>query len=434
MKKRLSIKNKLVIYFGILLVTGLSICGFVANKICKMMIEEYALKNLASLATETADKINIILGEKREEVEKLATIAVLTDEHVSVEEKLTVITDFNEILCFKDMALVDLEGNYYSTRGLRGNIAGLPEFEKALQGEVAFSPKIKLEDEKVYTIAVPLISNQGQIIGAVMGIEDTKSFTYVLAEAGVSNAFMILDSKKNIVEYSNREVLNEYKRVDQTENLLESTDFHWVYEQMLAGENGVDYWANSETGEKNYISYAPINIGWSIALVNDGKIVLSALNEFNYGLFVTTTIIILLGLVGVYFVARRIANRINEITNYLDIVAHGDFEQPVPKNLLELRDEMGDAARALDGMKSEIEEMIGTIKSYTDYINDQVEDLTDGVKNELKAVLVSDEIDEEEREHVIERLNMLNQITQHVNQLDPSELHHSELNSKWNNK
>lgn len=434
MKKRLSIKNKLVIYFGIVLVTGLSICGFVANKICKMMIEEYALKNLTSLATDTADKINIILGERQEKIEKLATRAVLTDEHLSVEEKLAVIADYNEILCFKDIALVDLEGNYYSARGLSGNIKGLPEFEKTLQGEATFSPEIKLEDEEVFTIAVPLISNQNQIIGAVMGIEDTKRFTYVLAEAGVNDAFMLLGSKKNIVEYSNREVLNEYKRMEEMKNLLEFADCHLVYEKMLAGENGVDYWTNPETGEEHYISYAPINIGWSIALINDRAMVLSALNAFNYGLFVTTTIIIFLGLIVIYFVARRIANRMNEITNYLDSVAHGDFEQPIPKNLLELRDEMGDAARALDGMKSEIEEMIGTIKSYTDYINDQVEDLTDGVKNELKAVLVSDEIDEEEREHVIERLNMLNQITQHVNQLEPGELDPSELNSKWNNK
>ena len=187
MKKRLSIKNKLVIYFGIVLVTGLSICGFVANKICKMMIEEYALKNLTSLATDTADKINIILGERREKVEKLATRAVLTDEHLSVEEKLAVIADYNEILCFKDIALVDFEGNYYSTRGLSGNIKGLPEFEKALQGEATFSTEIKLEDEEVFTIAVPLISNQDQIIGAVMGIEDTKRFTYVLAHITLQN-------------------------------------------------------------------------------------------------------------------------------------------------------------------------------------------------------------------------------------------------------
>lgn len=434
MKKRLRIKNKLVVCFGVILVIGFIACGFAANQICKRVLEESTLKSLARLATDTADKVNIILGEKQEEIEKLAITPGLTEENVSIEEKLSIIAERNVFLDFKDIALVDLDGNTYGINGLRRNIAGSIEFEEALKGKVTFSPAIKLENETVFVIAAPLVSSSGQVIGVIMGVENTESFTYILTEAGISDEFMILDSKAEMVAHSNEEILNNHKTMDEMKELAEFNDVYGVYQKMLSGENGVGYCINPETGEQNYISYAPINIGWSIALVNHSSKVLSVLKEFNYSLLSVTVIIIVAGLVAVYFMAREIANRINKITNYLDTVAHGDFEQPIPENLLELEDEMGDAARALEGMKSEIEEMIDTIKRCTDYMNDQMEDLTDGIKDELKTLLSSDEIDDKERKDIIKRLHILNQIVQGVNQLDSSDPHHSYSNSNLYHK
>lgn len=400
MKKRLSIKNKLVMYFGLILVIGFIVCGFVVNKIYTNMIEESALKSLARLATDTADKINIILSEKQKEIEKLAAVSALADEEVSIEEKLSLITMFNELLDFKDIVLVDLDGNSYGANGLRSNIADSVAFEEVLKGKVSISTAVEGENEMLFSIAAPLISSNGQVIGAVIGIESTESFTYILAEAGMSDEFIILDSNSSIVAHSDKEILND--DMDEMKALQEFKD---VY-------------------------YAPTNIGWSIGVGSSRNEVLNTLQKFNVGLVTVIAFIIVIGLIAVYFVARQMANRVNEITNYLDTVAHGNFEQPIPENLLELEDEMGDAARALEGMKSEIEKMIGTIKQCTDYMNDQIEDLTDSIKDELKTLLTSNEIDNKERKDVIERLDILNQIVQGIHQLDAHALHRSESTSE----
>lgn len=402
MKKRLSIKNKLVMYLGLILAIGFIVCGFVVNKIYTNMIEESALKSLARLATDTADKINIILSEKQKEIEKLAAVSALADEEVSIEEKLSLITMFNKLLDFKDIVLVDLDGNSYGVNGLRSNIADSVAFEEVLKGKVSISTAVEGENEMLFNIVAPLISRNGQVIGAVIGIESTESFTYILAEAGMSDEFIILDSNSSIVAHSDKEVLNDDKIVDEMKVLQEFKD---VY-------------------------YAPTNIGWSIGVGSSRNEVLNTSQKFNVGLVTVIAFIIVIGLIAVYFVAGQMANRVNEITNYLDTVAQGDFEQPIPKNLLELEDEMGDAARALEGMKSEIEKMIGTIKDCTDYMNDQIEDLTDSIKDELKNLLTSNEIDNKERKDVIERLDILNQIVQGIHQLDAHALHHSESTSK----
>ena len=418
MRKRLSVKNKLVVCFGVILVIGSIVCSFVANKICKKIIEESALKNLARVATDAADKVNIILDEKQEKIKKLATVPELIDQNASIEKKLSIITTLNKFLGFKDIALVDLSGNFYGADGLREKIADYIELDEVLKGKVISSSAIKLENETVFAIATPLISSDGQVIGAIIGIENVESFTYILTEAGISDEFMILDSTANMVIHSDEKILKDHKTMDEMKELSGFNDIYKVYQKMLAGESGIDYCIKPETGEQNYISYAPINIGWSIALVSHSDEVLSALRAFNVGLLTVTTIIGTIGLIVMYFVARQMANRINEITHYVDTVAHGDFGQPISETLLELEDEMGDAARALEGMKSEIEEMIGTIKRCTDYMNDQMEDLTDGIKDEVKMLLKSDEIDDKERKDVISRLYLLNQIAQGVNQLD----------------
>lgn len=389
-------------YLGLILAIGFIVCGFVVNKIYTNMIEESALKSLARLATDTADKINIILSEKQKEIEKLAAVSALADEEVSIEEKLSLITMFNKLLDFKDIVLVDLDGNSYGVNGLRSNIADSVAFEEVLKGKVSISTAVEGENEMLFSIAAPLISRNGQVIGAVIGIESTESFTYILAEAGMSDEFIILDSNSSIVAHSDKAILNDDKIVDEMKVLQEFKD---VY-------------------------YAPTNIGWSIGVGSSRNEVLNTLQKFNVGLVTVIAFIIVIGLIAVYFVAGQMANRVNEITNYLDTVAQGDFEQPIPKNLLELEDEMGDAARALEGMKSEIEKMIGTIKDCTDYMNDQIEDLTDSIKGELKNLLTSNEIDNKERKDVIERLDILNQIVQGIHQLDAHALHHSESTSK----
>lgn len=430
MKKRFKIKNKLVVCFGAILVIGFIISGIMANQVFKKIIEESTLKNLSRLAKDTADKVNIILDEKQRVIEKLAKSPELMNQHFSIQEKLSVLSDLNFLLEFKEIAWVDLEGNIYGLEGFKRNIADTVEFKQALKGQVTVSSGIEAKDEILYAVIAPIMSESGQFIGAIMGMENIESLTYIVAENEISDAYMILDSKAEIVAYSNEGMLDRQKVISDMQGKEKFKHIYKKYENMLRGFNGTGYCIDPETGEKSYVSYAATDIGWSLVLFNQRSQLLGVLREFNYSLIVVTVIIIALGLVTVYLMAREMARRINGITHYLDTVANGDFEQPVPKNLLELEDEMGDAARALEGMKIEIEEMIDTIKRCTDYMNDQMEDLTDGIKDEIKSLLNSNELEDKERQDVIKRLYILNEIVDSVNHLGTNGVHQKEIVTK----
>ena len=430
MKKRLKVKNKLVVCFGAVLVIGFIICGIMANQVFKKIIEESTLKNLSRLAKDTADKVNIILDEKQRVIEKLAKSPELMNQHFSIQQKLARLSDLNFLLEFKEIAWMDLEGNVYDLEGFKRNIADTIEFEQALKGQMAVSASIETEDEMLYAVIAPVMSKSGEFIGAIIGIEDTESFTYIVAENGISDAYMIIDSKSEIVAYSSEAMLDRQKVISNMDGKEKFKHIYKEYEGMLQGLNGTGYCIDPETREKNYVSYAATDIGWSLVLFSKRSQLLGVLKEFNYSLIGVTLIVIAVGLMTVYFMAREISRRINGITHYLDTVAHGDFEQPVPKNLLELEDEMGDAARALEGMKMEIEEMIDTIKRCTDYMNDQVEDLTDGIKDEIKNLLNSNELEDKERQDIIKRLHVLGEIVDSVNHLGRNSVPPKEIVTK----
>ena len=410
MKLRLSIKDKLVIYFGLIMIVGFLICGLITNVVINDVIERKALTNLARLAKDTADKISIILDQKQLMIEQLSKSEGISDENKSVEEKLEILIEANKVLQFTDLAIVDLEGNSYGADDMRMNIPDSEEFVIARQGRTSFSPAINIGDEVYFTISVPIRNSSGEIISVLMGVENAEAFTYLLRQSGISDELMVLDSVGHMVMHSNQTIFNEAMSMEGTKDSPQYVEVYELYQKMLNGENGAFECARHEDGEENYISYAPIGMGWSIVLVSYKDNVVKVIDDFNRILMIVIGSIIILGIGAVYFVARGIAARMNKITYYLDTVAHGDFEQSVPEALLELGDEVGDAARALDSMKSEIEDMLSIIKECTDYMNEQVEDLTDDVKDEIKVLLNTQQADEMEREQVMNKLQALKQV------------------------
>ena len=420
MRTRFKIKNKLVICFGAILVIGFIISGLMANQVFKKIIEESTLKNLSRLAKDTADKVNIILNEKQKGIEKLAKLPEVRDEQLLIPDKLLVLNEWNTFLDFKEITWIDLVGNIYSRSSLNGNIGDTVEFKEAIKGQTTFSPTIKYDEEICFNILVPVIDKNEQLIGLIMGIENIESFTYIVAETGMSDAYMIWDSEASILDSFNEKMFDKDQIIGEFQEKLEGIDYR--YEKEIRQSSGTGYCTDPQTGEKSYISYAGTDMGWSLALINHRSRISGLLREFNYSVVGVTIMIIIVGLVVVYWMAREMSIRINGITHYLDTVAQGDFEQPVPSDLLELKDEMGDAARALEGMKLEIEEMLDTIKRYTDYMNDQMEDLTDGIKEEIKVLLNSDELDDRERHEMIERLHYLKKMIQGVNDLETNNL------------
>lgn len=326
MNRKLSIKNRLVTCFGIILISSLIVSGLVSNYLCYDIVEKNKLDSLQDLATATAHKIDVIL------------------------------------------------------------------------------------EEKVNKLNVPVRNTQNEVIGMLVGVNKMDLLEDVLRDRFTINEYMLLDSKGYIRVHQNEMILEEQIPMEE---MLENESYESVYnlhKAMLNGEMGAAIYTAPVTKLESYVGYAPIMGGWSIGLINYKSEVLEDLKPFNINLIISMLIIAILSIGVVYSVATILSKNMQEIVNCLDIVANGDFNEPIPSGLLELNDELGDAARALRHMKVELGDMLLTIRDCTNYMNEQVEDLTEEVKEAIKKTLnVADSVDEESAcQEIIQRIQELN--------------------------
>ena len=85
-----SIKNKLVSFFGVILVVGLAISAFVSNRLCQSIIEANAIECFDGTVRAEAEKLNLILNEKIKMITNTSKIPLLGRQEVEIEQKLMV--------------------------------------------------------------------------------------------------------------------------------------------------------------------------------------------------------------------------------------------------------------------------------------------------------------------------------------------------------
>lgn len=413
MEKRLSLKNKLLVYFGGILITGLLLNGIVATYLCQNIMVEKVKENLGKAVRDCTEKVNIILDQKKVNMESLGDIPYLYDSSNSIDRKLAFLNIMNQHMGFSNIVYVTRNGDSYSLDGAVGNMADSYEFMEALKGRTVFSRAIEVEGAPGFSIASPIVNDSGKVVAVVMGLETVESFMDIIESVGVTNNFIIMDSAASIISYSD---LKTPKQQLYDKSLSSNEAFKTIYHDMLSGKTGVHLVTMPQDGESDFLSYAPFTNGWSIGMFFDEGILMDSVDMFYQVIAFSTAVIIIIGVLGVYIISKNLSVNISEIVHCLDGVASGNFNQPIPEELLGMKDEMGDVARALDGMKSELEEMLSTVRDCTDYMNNQIEDFTGDIKDALHEVVVGQHINREEAEEVLMRIDHFHQITDFMNE------------------
>lgn len=95
------------------------------------------------------------------------------------------------------------------------------------------------------------------------------------------------------------------------------------------------------------------------------------------------------GVVLIYLITRSIANPINEITTYAEMVSTGDFTNSIDSRLFNRKDEIGKLASAFDLMCSNFKNLVGDIITSSDKILSSSQELS---HSSLQVSTASEEI------------------------------------------
>ena len=356
-----SIRTKITIGFcGILLI----ICagfGLLAYNSSSNILTSNIDESLLDLAGEGSKIVSSRIESELDVLGALAESHWLKSSDLTIDEKLELLKSEISRKDHLYMLIADTKGNAKFSNGTTVNISDREYFTTALAGEAVVSDPLvnKADNSLAIVFAVP-IKDGNRVTGVLCAVRDGNVLSEITADLtfGESGeAFMINKAGEVIAHYDQELVMNRYNVFEEVKNDPDLQSLAELEKQMIEGKQGVGEY--SYQGATKYMAFVPVEgTGWSLAVT-------ALKSEVMAGVYGMISLMVGLGLLflflGVLFTVALSSNIVRPLkaaSQYLSLLATGDFSAEVPAKLLKMDDETGLLARAMNTMQNSIRAMI----------------------------------------------------------------------------
>lgn len=381
-----SIKTKMTLHFGILILVICFGMGFISFQKTKEALIADTQKSMSQLAIEASQAINSGITQHLYSLESLASNEVFYSSENTKEHDQKVINVLQKELKragYLDMAYVNQAGQALYDDGGKSDLSHEDYIQRALNGDsVVSDPMVTNDNQVIMAYAVPVLDGE-RVMGVLMGLRDAYELGEMASQItyGESGNAYIINSHGNTIAHSNKDkfesILNqisaqsneskadavssataesdavssatvasneassEMDNKDQNgKNLLGFENFDQFQKDMAEGKAGFgEYKAEGIT---KYMGYAPIgDLGWSFALEINKSEVLEALQSLRSSFILIGLIALSIGLVVIYLVSDRINKPLGYLTKFCNEMAKGDFSMNLEAKYIKRKDETG---------------------------------------------------------------------------------------------
>ena len=135
-KKRFSIRNKLIIIFGLLILAACLTLGILAVRTARKAVTEKVEAHLIDKATDTATIIDGRIEAFFQFAEGLARMPAFRDENTPPREKTALLMrEAARNSTIRELAFIDNQGTYHGAGGKTIDVRGLEYVRSALGGQ-----------------------------------------------------------------------------------------------------------------------------------------------------------------------------------------------------------------------------------------------------------------------------------------------------------
>ncbi|MDD4583840.1 MAG: cache domain-containing protein, partial [Eubacteriales bacterium] len=357
----MKIGTKLTIIISIVMVVSLGITSILAFQ--KASGALYDIIGMYSLnrAEDNAELVANHVDHYSAIIEELTTDSVIQSMNWSAQRPL--LEKKAERLGFIRMGVVNTSGILFITDEEIHNITETEYFSEALQGNTFVTDPEPSQDGNnlIITIGTPIKSQDGQIIGVLIGDLDYIAFNKIVSEIKVGKTgygFMI-NNKGTTVAHPNTDLIfakdNDFESVKTNPELEELVILE---KKMAKGENG--FGAYSYHGVEKYISYAPVEgTSWSLALSIEKTELYKQISVLkNILMIITGVVLVLVFLIVILITKHLIAKPIHKLVEISKQLAGGDVNVNVDtKATGEIGDLMKAYAELISNVKLQAEAM-----------------------------------------------------------------------------
>ncbi|OOM05854.1 sensor histidine kinase [Clostridium saccharobutylicum] len=424
-----SIKSKLVLYLGILIVIiciGLSVVSYINSS--NALLSNLS-KTLPSIAEQTASSVQGRIEGKLNTLESIAERSEIKDINNSWKNKMSILSDEGKRIGSIRLEIVDKNGDIKKADGTTSNVKERAYFKNAISGKNNVSdPLVNNTDKSVVVIyAVPIKDNDNQIIGVLIDTQDGNDLSELTNRVKVGKtgyAFMIKKDGTNIASTDENKVINMYNPVEEVRKDPSLRSIADIEIKMGNGETGIGEYLS---GADKYVGYAPIEgTEWSVGVIVLKSEMLSELDTLKSWTVLVSVLFLLIGFVIIYIISSNIVKGIKSASKHLDLLANGNLCKEVSVKYLKQKDEIGAMTSSMKAMQQSLENMIKKIeedsaKKIKETLKIQ-DEIFANVSHELKTPLnvifsanqltefyVKNSFIEDDKEKILKNINIIKQ-------------------------
>ena len=335
MKKRFSLRYKLILIFGLLVAAASTIQGLLAVRIADRAVTEKIETQLVEKAADVAEIIDGRMKSLFQFCEGLARVPALRDETISLYDKAkSLVTEVEHNDKIDLLGVCDLQGNRIDTSGKQTFVGDREWFQAAAKGESFIAePLISRSSNKLQMIlAVPIKNNSGTIIGVLSaGIPGQQGSNDVGdLVIGKTGYCYVIGRTGTTVGHKNKEA------VETLYNLIEASKSD---PSLISTATFLRRALESEKPEIGYPSYNGIEIiasfarikgcGWTVVIRAPKDEFMGTVKTLRTSMIGIGVVILVLALGIVYLVARAMVKPIKIVVNALQNIAQGEGDLTV---------------------------------------------------------------------------------------------------------
>lgn len=368
-----SIKTKLSVYFGILIIFVCLALGAIAYYSANYALANNAREMLSNISVESARVVESRINDNCDILETISQRNDIRDPNVSLQEKTDILKAEAKRTGFTSLAFGDVNGDAYTKDLVHIILKDRAYYQEALKGNRVVTDPIISKDNGnlVINMAVPIKDKDGKVIGVLIGNIDATELSDIISDITVGKTgkgFIINNTGLTIAHYDKSTVINGNNMIEAAKNDPSLQGIADIEKEIIKGNIGTGEYTYN--GVSRYIGYAPIkNTNWYLGILVPKSEVLSQLDLLKISMFVASFIILLVGLIVVYIASRLISIGISRISSYLQVISKGDFTKEVSTIELKYNDEIGEAFKSIKIMQKSIIETIAIIKENSNNID-----------------------------------------------------------------
>ncbi|MCB2286374.1 methyl-accepting chemotaxis protein [Clostridium algidicarnis] len=378
-KKGSSIKVRMVISLVLLIAIVCGSLGATSFSRSKKAVTETAQDLMETLSKQMATNIQGDIKSKYQLLEAVANDSNVKDFDIKFDEKKVILEEEVKAHGHMTMGISNLSGDINYTNGITENIKGTDYFQRALRSENAVSEPFVTKtgnNELVMAYAVP-IKNNNNVVGVLVALRDGNEIAKLndTVEFGKTGRAYVIGKNGDVIAHEDKEkVISKENTIALQAQDKDLVSRAMIEQKMVDRESGIGKYTYG--GVSKYMAYAPIkDTDWSLGVYAEEKDVLSSLNALKISIAIVSLAFIILAIVVIWLLSDNLAKKLNNIKEYINVMATGDFSMDVPQKHQDKNDETGIMARALQTSKDSVGKMISNIKKNSNDIQGSSKDL-----------------------------------------------------------